>query len=119
MRRRGRVTYRALKRQFDLNDDFLEDLKEEIIDAQRVAVEEDGRILVWTGSSDETPPSPAQSTSEVVSPPTTEQEQELLSYTPQHLAEKILTSRSALEGERKHVTVLFADIYVCRHQGLH
>src|SRR6058998_3411800 len=31
-------------------------------------------------------------------------------YTPQHLAEKILTSRSALEGERKHVTVLFADL---------
>jgi class 3 adenylate cyclase len=31
-------------------------------------------------------------------------------YTPPHLAEKILTSRSALEGERKHVTVLFCDI---------
>ena len=32
------------------------------------------------------------------------------SYTPQHLADKILTSRAALEGERKQVTVLFADI---------
>src|SRR5262245_5739520 len=32
------------------------------------------------------------------------------SYTPKHLAEKILTSRSALEGERKHVVVLFADV---------
>ena len=31
-------------------------------------------------------------------------------YTPKHLAEKILTSRSALEGERKQVTVLFADV---------
>jgi Double zinc ribbon len=31
------------------------------------------------------------------------------SYTPKHLAEKILTSRSALEGERKQVTVLFAN----------
>jgi predicted ATPase/class 3 adenylate cyclase len=31
-------------------------------------------------------------------------------YTPKHLAEKILTSKSALEGERKHVTILFADI---------
>jgi class 3 adenylate cyclase len=31
-------------------------------------------------------------------------------YTPRHLAEKILTSRSALEGERKLVTVLFADL---------
>src|SRR5215813_3873232 len=32
------------------------------------------------------------------------------SYTPTHLAEKILTSRAALEGERKQVTVLFADL---------
>jgi len=31
-------------------------------------------------------------------------------YTPKHLAEKILTSRAALEGERKQVTVLFADL---------
>jgi class 3 adenylate cyclase/tetratricopeptide (TPR) repeat protein len=31
-------------------------------------------------------------------------------YTPKHLAEKILTSRSALEGERKQVTVLFVDV---------
>jgi Double zinc ribbon len=33
-----------------------------------------------------------------------------LSYTPSHLAEKILTSKTALEGERKQVTVLFADL---------
>src|SRR5215469_797420 len=31
-------------------------------------------------------------------------------YTPKHLAERILTSRAALEGERKQVTVLFADV---------
>jgi class 3 adenylate cyclase len=34
----------------------------------------------------------------------------LESHTPKHLAEKILTSKSALEGERKLVTVLFADL---------
>ncbi len=45
-----------------------------------------------------------------VAPVTTVPEQYPLSYTPQHLAEKILTSRSALEGERKQVTVCFADI---------
>ncbi len=33
-----------------------------------------------------------------------------LDYTPKHLADKILTSKSALEGERKQVTVLFADV---------
>src|SRR5262245_20065169 len=32
------------------------------------------------------------------------------SYTPQHLAERIIQSRGALEGERKQVTVLFADL---------
>jgi class 3 adenylate cyclase len=32
------------------------------------------------------------------------------SYTPKHLADKILTTRSSLEGERKIVTVLFADV---------
>ncbi len=32
------------------------------------------------------------------------------SYTPRHLADKILKSRSALEGERRQVTVLFADL---------
>jgi hypothetical protein len=34
------------------------------------------------------------------------------SYTPRHLAEKILTSKAALEGERKQVTVLFADVRI-------
>ena len=33
-----------------------------------------------------------------------------VSYTPRHLAERILSTRAALEGERKHVTVLFADL---------
>jgi class 3 adenylate cyclase len=33
-----------------------------------------------------------------------------LAYTPKHLADKILTERAALEGERKQVTVLFADV---------
>jgi class 3 adenylate cyclase len=38
------------------------------------------------------------------------QEVKVQRYTPRHLAEKILTSRSALEGERRQVTVLFADV---------
>jgi tetratricopeptide (TPR) repeat protein len=35
-------------------------------------------------------------------------------YTPRHLAERILTARNDLEGERKHVTVLFADLKASR-----
>lgn len=49
LQRQGRVSYRALKREFDLDDDDLADLKAELIDAQRVAVDEDAKVLVWTG----------------------------------------------------------------------
>jgi class 3 adenylate cyclase/predicted ATPase len=47
-----RLSYRALKRQFALDDDYLDDLKAELIEVRRVAVEEDGRVLVWTGAAD-------------------------------------------------------------------
>jgi hypothetical protein len=50
LERRGRVTYRALKRQFQLDDDVLMDLTAEIIKAQRLAVDEDGEVLVWIGT---------------------------------------------------------------------
>jgi hypothetical protein len=51
LQRQGRVSYRALKREFALDDDYLEDLKAELIDAQRIAVDEDGKVLVWAGAS--------------------------------------------------------------------
>jgi class 3 adenylate cyclase len=98
LQRQGRVSYRALKRRFALDDEYLEDLKAELIKAQRVAVDEDGDVLVWTGGDRPQPliePEPTP-------PP--------LSYTPTYLAEKILTSKAALEGERRQVTVLFADL---------
>src|SRR2546425_611706 len=50
LQRRGRVTYRALQRQFNLDDAFLDDLKEELLYGQRLAVDEDGRVLVWVGA---------------------------------------------------------------------
>jgi class 3 adenylate cyclase/tetratricopeptide (TPR) repeat protein len=102
LQRRGRLTYGALKRQFQLDDTYLADLTAELIEGQRLAADEDGRILVWTGAAG--PASPAPSSS----PPT--QEHAPLTYTPSYLAERILTSRSTLEGERKQVTVLFADL---------
>src|SRR5712691_2598594 len=102
LRQRQRVTYRALQRQFGFDDTYLEDLKAELIDAQRLAVDEEGNVLVWTGDAGTTAPAP--------SPSTTTQDRAPLTYTPPYLAEKILTSRAALEGERKQVTVLFADL---------
>ena len=49
LRQRGRLTYRMLKRQFELDDTVLEDLKEELIYGQRLVVDEDERVLVWMG----------------------------------------------------------------------
>ena len=48
LQRAERVTYRTLKREFDLDDEALEDLKDELIVARRVAVDEDGKVLMWT-----------------------------------------------------------------------
>ena len=56
LQRDKRITYRALKRQFDLDDEYLEDLKDEIIKAKRLAIDEDGSVLVWTGDTASTPP---------------------------------------------------------------
>jgi class 3 adenylate cyclase/tetratricopeptide (TPR) repeat protein len=106
LQRRERVTYRALKRQFDLDDAFLDDLKEELIYGQQLAVDEDGKVLVWTGgASGASTPSPPAAPS-----PATAPQPAPLSYTPSYLTEKILDARPRLEGERKQVTVLFADI---------
>jgi hypothetical protein len=51
LQRQGRVSYGALKRRFALDDDYLQDLKDELIDAQQVARDEDGKVLVWVGAS--------------------------------------------------------------------
>jgi len=61
-----------------------------------------GRGLLWTGTMEAAPPAAVA--------PTLVQDQAPLTYTPPHLAEQILTSRAAMEGERKQVTVLFADL---------
>jgi class 3 adenylate cyclase/tetratricopeptide (TPR) repeat protein len=108
LRRRGRVTYNALKRQFGLDDACLQDLKDEIIAAQRVAVDEDGTVLVWIGDVT-APPQPVAAPASVRTPAPA-QHRAPLAYTPPHLAEKILAACPALEGERKQVTVLFADL---------
>ena len=49
LQRRGRVTYRTLRLQFQLDEEQLEALKEALIDAERLAVDEEGRVLVWAG----------------------------------------------------------------------
>ncbi len=121
LQRRGRVAYRTLKRQFQLDDDALEDLKVELITAQRLAADEGGEVLVWTGAGTpapvreaETPSAPRQELPTPAGPHTVSSSP--IAYTPRHLAERIraeqaaLEARSAPDGERKTITALFADI---------
>jgi class 3 adenylate cyclase/tetratricopeptide (TPR) repeat protein len=111
LRQRGRLTYRTLQLQFQLDDAHLAALKDELIAGQRLAADEDGRVLVWTGEhASASVPASAPGTLARAASPLTEPARAPLAYTPRHLADKILTSRSALEGERKQVTVLFADV---------
>ena len=74
LQRRGRLTYGTLKRQFQLDDAALEDLKNELIEGQRLAVDERGNVLVWTGAEVSTPHPTTSSASSQDHPP--------LAYTP-------------------------------------
>src|SRR5262247_1911311 len=56
LQRQGRVSYGALKRRFKLDDAYLEDLKVELIEAQQLAHDENGRLLVWARAPVPTPP---------------------------------------------------------------
>src|SRR5215470_6743279 len=87
LRREKRVSYRGLKRRFDLGDEYLEDLKEELIGAKRLAADEDGRFLVWTGGQE-------------------------AGGTPSHLSQPALppVEPRPPEAERRQLTVMFCDL---------
>src|SRR5438128_1202069 len=115
LQRRGRVAYRAVQRQFDLDDASLADVKEALLYADPELVADDGRGLVWTGVAGLMPTAappeasllPAASEASVR---VRQMDTEPLAYTPPYLTDKILAARPALAGERKQVTVLFADL---------
>ena len=98
--RRKRLSYRALKRQFDLDDEYLEDLKLEIIEVQQLAVDQDNKMLVWTGESG-TKPEPLST-----QPAQPEATQEI--QYPQ--AEPPPTETHLPDAERRRLTVMFSDL---------
>ena len=106
IQRRGRVSYSALRRKFDLDDAYLADVKEELLYAHASSLEDDGRGFVWRGEEDAI----------ATVTPTTSHPQSPSTYTPQHLAERIraeqqaMESRGVTDGERKTITALFADL---------
>ena len=102
LQREGRVSYRALKVQFSLDDDQLEALKDERIEAKRLAVDERGRVLVWVGeASPAVPPtmrsSPAAPLSDVQ-----------LDHPVQSAS--LATIPPSPDAERRQLTVMFCDL---------
>jgi class 3 adenylate cyclase len=99
LQRRGRLTYRILKLHFQLDDEHLEALKDELIYGQRLAVDEDGRVLVWTGGADV--PQPAQSHAPLA--------------TPAPRVEAAPAVPPPPDAERLQLTVLFCDLVDSTH----
>src|SRR4029450_4070067 len=62
LRQRGRLTYRTLQLQFQLDAVYLEALKDDLIYGPRLAVDEEGRVLVWTGAPPAAAPDPRTQT---------------------------------------------------------
>jgi class 3 adenylate cyclase/predicted ATPase len=101
LRSRGRVPYRALKLQLQIDDETIEALKDELIYAQRVAVDEESRVLVWTGGGGATPaPAPTPSASGPSDIPR---------HLPVEVAPRPVDTRPP-EAERRQLTVLFCDL---------
>src|SRR6516165_5496557 len=98
LQREQRLSYRALKRQFALDDEDLEALKDELLYAKRLAVDEDGRVLVWTGETSSAPP-PASSVPLPATPDVSPAQGEA--------APVVLSTPDA---ERRQLTVMFCDL---------
>src|SRR5262249_4433241 len=101
LRQRGRLTYRTLQLQFQLDDTHLEVLKDELIEGQRLATDEAGRVLVWTGGAETPPPALPPSAPQAPQPAT--QEAALLHATS-------LPAAPSHAAERRQRTVLFCDL---------
>src|SRR5712692_4849223 len=98
LQRQGRVSYGSLKRRFALDDDYLQDLKDELIDAQRPAVDEDGKVLVWHGEE-----------AEGETGKRAKGEREGKQLTSSDSRRQTLDPRPSL-GERRQLTVMFCDL---------
>jgi len=101
LQRRGRVAYSVLKRQFDLDDEHLEDLKEAIL-FEHPVTDEQGRGLVWS-SETKMPQTGASPTAQSLQPSVDRQE-------PFSQANRQPTELSEPHAERRQLTVMFCDL---------
>src|SRR5215510_5405812 len=95
-----RVSYRALKVQFHLDDESLEALKDELIEVHQLARDQDGRMLVWAGEASTTPAPP------IVQPT----QQEVRREDQRTPVEAPPAESRAPEAERRQLTVMFCDL---------
>jgi len=102
LQRQRRVSYRALKRRFDLDEDYLEDVKVELIKAQHLARDEDGEILVWVGEAEGAAISSSPSLQAEPPPPTPHDQPSQGAPSP--------TAPHVPEAERRQLTVMFCDL---------
>jgi len=93
-----RLSYRVLKLRFQLDDETLEALKEDLVYAKQLAIDEDGRVLVWTGGT-----SSAPATVPPMSPPPTS------AVSPAQV-EASPGGPATPDAERRQLTVLFCDL---------
>jgi class 3 adenylate cyclase len=102
LQREGRVSYRALKVQFSLDDDQLEALKDELIEAKRLAVDERGRVLVWIGEAHPAEPLATRTLPAALSP----------DAQPDHPVQSVplVITPPSPEAERRQLTVMFCDL---------
>jgi len=102
LQREKRVSYRALQRRLALDDDDMEALKDELIYAKKLAMDEDNRVLVWTGNVEGTVAITSQpdKTSQALPP----------QDTPSVQPDSALGTPRVPDAERRQLTVMFCDL---------
>ena len=91
LERNGRVSLRVLRREFELDDEALDELVEELVDVQQVAARE-GKVLSWIGAAP------------------TETATPKLSTRPPQASSEAASARQPAEAERRQLTVMFCDL---------
>jgi TOMM system kinase/cyclase fusion protein len=102
LKRQGRVSYGALKRRFDLDDDYLNDLKNEILYVHPV-IDDEGRGLIWAGDT-ASGQAVAPQLTHTTQPPAVQEQ-------PSSQVELLSTAPSPPpDAERRQLTVMFCDL---------
>jgi class 3 adenylate cyclase/predicted ATPase len=103
LQREQRLSYRALQRRFALEEADLEALKDELIYAKRLAVDEENRVLVWVGDVGTTSTPASQAPQSTTTPADSQTEQPTLHGLP-------AVGSPPPEAERRQLTILFCDL---------